>query len=185
MNHATRSYPWGSLSTERAFPLRGEELAEQLTASARGNSGVDLWVVERGAISQQIPDRTGGSGLLIEGPIDDSRNPRPDHSPCTHCTGLEGDDKGGIVEAPPSGHLGGIAHGHELGVPEWILIDFATIVTAPDHRSVAVDDNGTDGNVVMLAGQGRLGEGECHPLLKLQVPAEAELRALLRRSLLR
>lgn len=142
-------------------------------------------MVQGGAISQQIPDRTGGSGLLVEGSIHDSRNPRPDHSPSTHCAGLEGDDKGGVVEAPPSGHLGGIAQCHELGMTERILIDFATIVTAPDHRSAAVDDNGTDGNVVMLAGQGRLGEGECHPLLKLQVPAEAELRALLRRSFLR
>ena len=68
---------------------------------------------------------------------------------------------------------------------ERILIDLATIVTATDHRSAAVEDNGTDGNVVMLAGQGRLGEGEGHPLLELQVPTEAELRALLRRSLLR
>ncbi len=142
-------------------------------------------MVEGGAISQQIPDRTGGSGLLIEGSIDDSHNPRTDNSPRTHCTGFEGDDKGGIVEAPPSGHLGGIAQGHELGMAEWILIDLATIVTAPDHRSAAIDDNGTDGNVVMLAGQGRLGEGEGHPLLELQVPTEAELRTLLRRSLLR
>lgn len=134
-----------------------------------------------GAISQQIPDRTGGSGLLIEGSIDDSRNPRPDHSPCTHCAGLEGDDKGGVVEAPPSGRLGGIAQRHELGMPERILIDFASVVTAADHRTFTAEHHSPDGNVVMRTRQRRLGEGECHPILEVRVGAEAEIRTLLRR----
>lgn len=65
-------------------------------------------------------------------------------------------------------------------MPERILIDLASIVTAPDHRTVLVEDHGPDGNVVMLAGQGRLGEGESHPVLEMRVSTEAEFRALLR-----
>lgn len=136
--------------------------------------------MQRGTIAQQVPDGACRTGLLIEGPIDDSRCPRPDHGTGAHRAGLESDYEGAAVEAPPSGRLGGIAQCHELGMPERILIDFASIVTAPDHRTLGVEDHGSDRNIVMLAGQGRLGEGECHPVLKMRVSAEAEFRALLR-----
>ena len=142
-------------------------------------------MMQRGAVSQQIPDRPGRTGLLIEGTIDDSRNPGPDDSTCTHRTGLEGDDKGSVVEAPSSGRLGGIAQCHELGMSERILIDFASVVTAPDHRTISAQHHGPDGNVVMRTRQRRLGEGECHPILEVCVGAEAEIRTLPWGSLLR
>lgn len=68
-------------------------------------------------------------------------------------------------------------------MPERILIDFTSIVTAPDHHTIAVEDHSPDGNVVMLAGQSRLGEGECHPILEVRVGTEAEFRTVLRRNL--
>ncbi len=141
--------------------------------------------MQRGAVSQQIPDRPGRTGLLIEGTIDDSCNPGPDDSTCTHRTGFESDDKGSVIEAPSSGRLGGIAQRHELGMPERILIDFASVVTAPDHRTISVQHHGPDGNVVMRTRQRRLGEGQCHPILEVRVGAEAEIRTLLWRGLLR
>ena len=137
-------------------------------------------MVQRSAISQQVPNRPCCTGLLIECSVDEACNPRPDDGTGTHRTGLEGHDKGGTVEPPPAGRLGGTAQRHELGMPERILIDFTSIVSAPDHRTSAVEDHRSDGNVVMLAGQARLGEGEFHPILKLQVGTEAEFRALLR-----
>lgn len=141
--------------------------------------------MQRGAVAQQIPDRPGRTGLLIECSIDDSRNPGPDDCTCTHRTGLEGDDKGSVIETPPSGRLGGIAQCHELGMPERILIDFASVVTTPDHRTISAEHHSPDGNVVMRTRQSRLGEGECHPILEVRVGTEAEIRTPLRRSLLR
>lgn len=137
-------------------------------------------MVQCGTITQQIPDRACGTGLLIEGTVDDSRDARTDGRTCTHRTGLERDDKGGVVEAPPSGRLGGIAQSHQLGMSERISIDFASIVTAPDHRTSGVEDNSPNRNVVMRTRQGRLGEGEFHPILEMRVGTEAEFRTLLR-----
>lgn len=137
-------------------------------------------MVQRGAISQQVPDGACRTGLLIECSIDDSGNPRSDECTCTHRTGFERDDKGGLIEAPPPGRLGGIAQCHEFGMAERILIDFSSIVTTPDHHTITVEDHSPDGNVVMLAGQGRLGESESHPILEVRVATEAEFRVLLR-----
>ncbi|GAA1870103.1 hypothetical protein GCM10009813_33330 [Brevibacterium marinum] len=64
-------------------------------------------------------------------------------------------------------------------MPERVLIDLPTIVTATDHRTVSVDDDGPDGNVVMLLGQSRLGEGQVHPVPEAAMGTEAELRTLL------
>ena len=165
--------------------LRSKEIAEKHTALPRRDTGIDIWVMQRCAIAQQIPDRASSTGLLIESAVDHLSDARTDRSTGAHRTGLEGHDKGAVIETPPSDRLGGIAQGHELGVPERVLIDFSSIVTAADHRTITVEDHSPDGNVVMLAGQGSLGEGECHPLLEVRVGTEAELRTPLGQTFLR
>ncbi len=137
-------------------------------------------MMQCGAVSQQIPDRACSTGLFIEGPIDDSRHPRPDDCTCAHCAGFEGDDESDVVEAPPSGRLGGIAQSHELSMPERILIDFASIMTAADDRTFGIENHGPDGHVVMFTGQGRLGEGKSHPVLEVRVSTKAEFCTFLR-----
>ena len=120
-------------------------------------------MMECGAVPQQVPDRPDGTGLVIESAEDDSVDPRADEGPGAHCARLQGDDERAAVQAPLPPRRGRSGDRHELGVAERIGIDLPPIVTAPDDLTVPVDDDGTDGNVVMSRGEDRLGEGMPHP----------------------
>lgn len=129
--------------------------------------------MEGRAVAQQIPDRTGRPGLLIEGPIDDPGDPGSDDGSGAHRTGLKGHHEGRVLEPPTAERLGGGPQRDELGMADGIPIDLTAIVTAPDHPPGGIEDHGPDGNVVMRGGQDRLGEGEVHPGLLVQRAASS------------
>lgn len=128
-------------------------------------------------VTQQIPYRPCSAGLLVKRPVDDACDACADGSSRAHCAGLEGDDERAALEAPTSSRLGGVMQGGELGVPERILIDLASIMTAPDHATIAVEDDCPDGNVVVLDRQDSLGEGKGHPGLIYGVRRKGTQRA--------
>lgn len=125
------------------------------------------------AIAQQIPHRTDGSGLVVEGTEDHALGPGADEGPGAHRARLQGHDEGAAVQAPLTPERGGGGDRHELRVAERIGIDFAPIVTAPDDLTDLIDDHSPDGNVVMSRRQRRLGEGMPHPFGELSVQRAA------------
>ena len=126
-------------------------------------------MVERGTVAQQIPDRTDGAGLVVEGTEDDPGDAGADEGAGAHRARFQGDDERGIVEAPATGDRRGLGDGHEFGMAERIGVDFAAVVTAPDDSAGPVEDDGPDGNVVMSGRPRRLGEGESHPFEQLRL----------------
>src|SRR5699024_791983 len=114
-------------------------------------------------VAQQIPHRADGTGFVVEGAEDDPGEAGADGRSRAHRAGFEGDHERAVVQAPPARVLRGGRDRHELGLAERIAVDLPSVVTEADHVSVPIDDHGTDGHVVMVRGQGRLGEGEPHP----------------------
>ena len=61
---------------------------------------------------------------------------------------------------------GRVAQGEHLGVRGRITSEFSLVVSRADDLAVA-DHDGADGNVVVVEGAPRLGDGEPHELLVL------------------
>ena len=94
-------------------------------------------------VGAQVVQGAAGAGLGVEGAEDEAVQPGEDRRPGAHRARLEGDDEGGLVEAPGAERLGGVSEGEDLGVRGRVLAHLTFVVTLGDDLA-ADEDDGSD-----------------------------------------
>ncbi len=120
------------------------------------------------AVSHQVVGSTAaGSGFLIPGAVDESRDAGLRDCPRAHHAGLQGDHEGVAVEAVVSKGYPRLSKRHDFRVAGGVAVSVSRVVTGGDDVAVWADDDGSDGNIPVFGGAGGLVEGTPHPLFPL------------------
>jgi hypothetical protein len=147
-----------------SFQAEGvEESAELEGASLLLDAAEDLDAVVEARVFEGGEAAADGASLGVISAIDEALDAGREEGPGAHEAGFEGADEGAAGEAPGAEGLGGLAEGEDLGVGGGVEVELASIEGGGDEGACGVEDEGTDGDVPAVGGEGSNGECLLHP----------------------
>lgn|GEM_PF-1755895 len=146
----------------RRSATRCEELGERLSAIGFRDAHDNVELMSEPWVGTHVVQRAEGTPVHIHCAKHDAVDSSLLCCAGTHDTGFECHDKGVSIEAPRSGMFCGISQGQYLGMGGWIASELTFVVSCGHNVTGGIQDDGTDGNVIVPDSGLGFGESGAH-----------------------